>query len=46
MTTIRTFLAITIMKKWDIRQIDIHNAFLHGDLEENENSSWFSGKKY
>ncbi|PKI59863.1 hypothetical protein CRG98_019745 [Punica granatum] len=31
---VRCFLAIVVMKKWEIHQMDIHNAFLHGDLHE------------
>jgi len=34
MVTVRTFLAITAIKKWEIHPMDVYNAFLHGDLEE------------
>uniref|UniRef100_A0A2N9H9W2 Reverse transcriptase Ty1/copia-type domain-containing protein n=1 Tax=Fagus sylvatica TaxID=28930 RepID=A0A2N9H9W2_FAGSY len=33
-TTVRTVLSIAISAGWSIRQIDIHNAFLHGTLFE------------
>jgi hypothetical protein len=33
-TTVRTVLLIAISAGWSIRQIDIHNAFLHGTLFE------------
>ncbi|MCI29360.1 copia protein, partial [Trifolium medium] len=32
--TIRTVLTIALSKSWPIHQLDIHNAFLHGDLHE------------
>ena len=34
MVSVRCLLAIAVAKGWDLHQMDIHNAFLHGDLEE------------
>lgn len=33
-TTIRLVLSIAISRGWSIRQLDINNAFLNGDLNE------------
>ena len=33
-TTIRLHLSLDIRQKWQIRQLDISNSFLHGDLHE------------
>ncbi|KAK2999903.1 hypothetical protein RJ639_023010 [Escallonia herrerae] len=34
MVSVRVFLAVVIIKNWELHQIDINNAFLHGDLHE------------
>ena len=34
MTTVRALLRLAASRKWDVHQMDVHNAFLHGDLQE------------
>jgi len=32
--TIRSFLSVAAIHNWSLHQMDVHNAFLHGDLDE------------
>ncbi|KAG7598819.1 F-box associated interaction domain [Arabidopsis suecica] len=34
MVTVRAFLDVSVSRDWEVHQMDVHNAFLHGDLDE------------
>ncbi|GKE27198.1 kinesin-like protein KIN-UB [Tanacetum coccineum] len=34
LTAIRAVLSLVVTNNWPLRQLDIHNAFLHGNLKE------------
>ena len=34
MVSVYVFLAVDVICDWELNQMDVHNAFLHGDLDE------------
>ena len=34
MDYVRLFLSVAVIRGWELHQMDVHNAFLHGDLHE------------
>ncbi|CAM8895988.1 unnamed protein product [Rhodiola kirilowii] len=34
MSSVRLFLSVASIKGWELHQMDVHNAFLHGDLHK------------
>lgn len=34
MVSVRAFLAVAVVCGWELHQMDVHNAFLHSDLDE------------
>ncbi|GKA56275.1 retrovirus-related pol polyprotein from transposon TNT 1-94 [Tanacetum coccineum] len=39
--TIRAVLSLAVTNNWPLRQLDVHNAFLHRNLKEQASRAWF-----
>ncbi|GJW70327.1 retrovirus-related pol polyprotein from transposon TNT 1-94 [Tanacetum coccineum] len=39
--TIRAVLSLAVTNNWPLHQLDVHNAFLHGNLKEQASRTWF-----
>ncbi|GKD12881.1 retrovirus-related pol polyprotein from transposon TNT 1-94 [Tanacetum coccineum] len=40
-TTIRAVLSLAVTNNWPLRQLDVHNAFLHGNIKKRALHAWF-----
>jgi hypothetical protein len=40
MTTVRTIITMAVVKGWSLHQMDVKNAFLHGNLHEEMYMEW------
>jgi hypothetical protein len=41
-SSIRTFLSLVVVHDYELEQLDVKTAFLHGDLEEDIYMLWFA----
>ncbi|KAG8500849.1 hypothetical protein CXB51_002862 [Gossypium anomalum] len=44
--TIRVILSIEVSRGWSLRQVDVNNAFLNGDLDTETPRAWFDKLKH